>query len=122
MAWYLSNTDQHRYIYIKNIYIYIQENKTAISQYQLLSVILFDRLKKRENSSRDSVCVCVSVHIWVYYVRGEGGGWKGREGDGRGGGRALGSRTLVVVQMAMYLTGYSDHLTSFHEPKTGLAA
>ena len=26
------------------------------------------------------------------------------------------SRALVVVQTAMYLTGYSDRLTGFHEP------
>ena len=25
-------------------------------------------------------------------------------------------RALVVVQMAVYLTGYSDCLTGFHEP------
>ena len=34
----------------------------------------------------------------------------------RAGSKVLFSRALVVVQTAVYLTGYSDYLTSLHEP------
>ena len=44
---------------------------------------------------RDSVCVCIL----------------GREGC-----CVFASKALVVVWMAMYLTSYSDYLTSYHEP------
>ena len=43
------------------------------------------------------VCLCVCV------LDGEGG-------------RVFGSRSLVVVQTAVYLTGHSDCLTGFCEP------
>ena len=52
--------------------------------------------------------LCVCVRAWRACVRACVLG-------GKGAGCLL-EEFLVVVLMAMYLTGYSDYLTGFHEP------
>ena len=58
---------------------------------------------------RERVCVCVGgcwwVCVWVW------GGGLDREWS-----RVFASTAMVVGWTAMYLTGYSDYLTSFCEP------
>ena len=47
--------------------------------------------------------LCVVSYLWVHVLDREGS-------------KVLSGRALAVVQTAVYLIGYSDYLTSFHEP------
>ena len=55
-------------------------------------------MQQRERARERGVCVCVCV----YFQGGKGS-------------KVFASRVLVVGQLVMYLTGYSDYLTCFRE-------
>ena len=65
------------------------------------------------------MCVCVSkyVHVWlsVCVVTVVSYLWLCVLVLDREGSKVLSGRALVVVQLAVYLTGYNDYLTSLHE-------
>ena len=85
----------------------------------MLAVILFVWFKKQKTTKiqhreRETVYVCVCVCVCACVPACVCACVCACVLDGEGN-RVLGSRAVVVVQMAVYLTSYNSHLPSFCE-------